>query len=103
MVLHHLRKGLKIGVESMHLSAKLVMRELKPLVKAGHLSAKDAKRFTSEAIALGKKAKAKAKHLAKAEAARVITKAGYVSKAEVESLKKRVAGLERRLKPKKRR
>ena len=102
MVLHHLRKGLKIGAESMRMSVKLVMRELKPLIKASHITAKDARRFAAEAVALGKRAKAKAMTLAKAEAARIITKAGYVSKAEVDSLKKRVAALEKRLKPKRR-
>lgn len=102
MVLHHLRKGLKIGAESMRMSAKMVMRELRPLVKAGHITSKDAKRFASEAVALGKRARARAVMLARAEAKRIITKAGYVSKAEVESLKRRVAALEKRLKPKKR-
>jgi polyhydroxyalkanoate synthesis regulator phasin len=100
MVLHHLRKGLKIGAESIRMSAKLVMRELNPLIKAGHITAKDARRFAAEAAALGKKAKTKAMALAKTEAGRIITQAGYVSKAEVDSLKKRVAAIENRLKPK---
>ena len=86
----------------MRMSAKLVMRELNPLVKAGHITAKDARRFAAEAVALGKKAKARATALARAEAKRIITTAGYVSKAEVDSLKRRVAALEKRLKPKRR-
>jgi polyhydroxyalkanoate synthesis regulator phasin len=103
MVLHHLRKGLKIGAESIRMSVKMVRKELAPLIKAHHLTEKDAKRFTSEAIALGKKAKSRAAALAKAETKRIITKLGYVSKAEVDSLKKRVISLERKLKAKARR
>ncbi len=102
MVLHHLRKGLKIGAESMRLTAKMIEKELRPLIKAHHLTRKDARRFASEAIALGRRAKARAATLAKAETKRLITKMGYVSKPEVDSLKKRVAALEKKLKTKKR-
>ena len=84
----------------MRLSAKAVIKELRPLIKAHHLTPKDARRFASEAVALGKRAKAKAAALAKAETKRIITKLGYVSKPEVDSLKRRVATLEKRLKRK---
>ncbi len=100
MVLHHLRKGLKIGAESARLSAKMVEKELRPLIKAGQLTAKDAKKFALEAVALGKKSKVKAAAVAKAEAKKLVRKMGYVSKSEVDSLKKRVVALEKKHKPK---
>jgi len=102
MVFSHLKKGIKIGIKAAHISAKQLGAELKPLIRAGHLTAKDARAVAGEARKLGAKAKSKALAAGKLEAKRLIGKMGYMSKAEGDSLKRRVAELEKKLRAKKR-
>ena len=101
MALETLKKGYKIGLNQLKLRASQVEKELVPLVKAGKITAKDAKTFVNEATVVAKKAGVKAKVVINKEAKRLVTKMGYVSKDEVAALKKRVAELERQVRKKK--
>jgi polyhydroxyalkanoate synthesis regulator phasin len=102
MVFSHLKKGIKIGIKAVHMSARQLEAELRPLIRAGHLTAKDARAVAGEARKLGAKAKSKAIAAGKLEARKLIGKMGYMSKAEGDSLKRRISELEKKLKSKKR-
>ncbi len=103
MKISHLKKGIKIGIKAAHKTAKQLNKEFAPLIKAGHLTAKEAKGIAIEAERLGRRAKEKALAAAKSEAKVFLGKMGYMSKAEGEALKRKIAELERKQRAKKRR
>jgi len=103
MAFSHLKKGIKIGMKAAHSTARQLESELRPLIKAGQLTAQDARALAGEARKLGAKAGSKAIAAARLEAKRFASSMGYMSKAEGDALKRRIAELEKKLKAKKRR
>jgi polyhydroxyalkanoate synthesis regulator phasin len=103
MVLKHLKKGLNIGIKHMELTSKQIQTELKPLVKAGELTAKDAKAFAVEVEKVGRKNRDRIEQYVLSEAAGLIKKLGYDERRQYDALKKKLAEKEKKAKKSKKR
>lgn len=99
MVLEYLRKGLELGVHAVS-DKKKAKFAIDELVKAGKITIDEGKIFMEE---VHKAAIASEKHMKSALKGHINThlnRAGYVSKSEVEQLKKKIRNLEKKLKKK---